>query len=585
MFYNEFMKKFFFLFVLSFIFLPSFAEEGLTCTLPRGITTSCPDIGECRQSYPVVNVCYGSWLNTGSTINVSSLGTCEVWSCSTTCTSQGRVVSGTSCIATYPGCSISYGSGCSYSAGFNCSTYINCSGGSNGGAVSNSGSATGGVAGCSSGGTFSLTLFGNTITNVLTGQSRTVSMHINPSVPCQGGAPMTLSIGDGYGGGNCPSGMTCTINTPSFIAGNSLIDDKNVVINSGTAGTGTYVIAVTAKMNPGTPNEAFQTGYISFQVVPPPSGDPDVVIESPSAGASVSNTVTVSGWALDNITNVDNAINQVRVLIDGVFVGNAGNYPRADICATYNRTGCPNVGYRYDWDTTAYSNGSHTIRFEATDTDITPRTSVYDRTISVNNVVQTYGTIQGYKTKVGGSSVDVPPAAQTITLNGGSAQTINPFNFSNIIKDSNYSVSVSVPSGWSVGYTLCYGNSSCHSNTPTAGNIATVNIPSSLTSPNDYASLWWHFTEPIVSHTLTVDKTIGGSVTSVDGFINCGSVCSKVYQNNTDVTLVATPASVRWKFVGWSGDCSGTGACDVRVNSSKVVKAQFRPNPAQYQEF
>src|SRR5690349_10759233 len=77
---------------------------------------------------------------------------------------------------------------------------------------------------------------------------------------------------------------------------------------------------------------------------------------------------------------------------------------------------------------------------------------------------------------------------------------------------------------------------------------------------------------------LTVTFSGGGSgtVTSSPAGINCTSACSANFNTGTMVTLTATPArgSV---FAGWSGACTGTGACVVGLNSNQSVTAKFTP--------
>jgi len=77
-------------------------------------------------------------------------------------------------------------------------------------------------------------------------------------------------------------------------------------------------------------------------------------------------------------------------------------------------------------------------------------------------------------------------------------------------------------------------------------------------------------------YTLTVTKAGAGSgtVTSNPAGINCGSDCSEVYDPGTSVTLTPTPDSGS-TFTGWSGTCSGTGACTVNMTSNKAVTATF----------
>jgi len=77
-------------------------------------------------------------------------------------------------------------------------------------------------------------------------------------------------------------------------------------------------------------------------------------------------------------------------------------------------------------------------------------------------------------------------------------------------------------------------------------------------------------------YTLTVTKagTGSGTVTSDPAGINCGGDCSEVYNYGTSVTLTATPDAGS-TFTGWSGDCSGTGACVVSMTSDKAATATF----------
>ncbi|MBN8868901.1 MAG: hypothetical protein J0H66_03360 [Solirubrobacterales bacterium] len=81
---------------------------------------------------------------------------------------------------------------------------------------------------------------------------------------------------------------------------------------------------------------------------------------------------------------------------------------------------------------------------------------------------------------------------------------------------------------------------------------------------------------------LTVSTTGAGSgtVTSDDGFIDCGGAatdCTHTYSNGEQVTLTATPGP-NSVLAGWSGGgCSGTGACVVDMSESRNVTADFAP--------
>jgi len=73
---------------------------------------------------------------------------------------------------------------------------------------------------------------------------------------------------------------------------------------------------------------------------------------------------------------------------------------------------------------------------------------------------------------------------------------------------------------------------------------------------------------------LTVRRSGSGTVVSDEAGITCGSDCSEPYLSGTPVTLSATPAS-GYYFSGWSGACTGTGACTVTMTAAKSVTATF----------
>lgn len=81
------------------------------------------------------------------------------------------------------------------------------------------------------------------------------------------------------------------------------------------------------------------------------------------------------------------------------------------------------------------------------------------------------------------------------------------------------------------------------------------------------------------TYLLTVSRTGSGTgtVTSNPAGINCGADCSENYVSGTSVALFATPNSGSM-FNGWSGACSGTGACNVVMSTNRNVIANFGIN-------
>jgi Divergent InlB B-repeat domain len=96
-----------------------------------------------------------------------------------------------------------------------------------------------------------------------------------------------------------------------------------------------------------------------------------------------------------------------------------------------------------------------------------------------------------------------------------------------------------------------------------------------VTGTNDIAE----FIRTPVTHKLSVTLTGSGNgaVSDGTGAISCPSACSNPYTANTQVTLTATPG-LGSTFIGWSGACSGTGTCQVKMSDDMAVTATFTAN-------
>jgi lysophospholipase L1-like esterase len=106
---------------------------------------------------------------------------------------------------------------------------------------------------------------------------------------------------------------------------------------------------------------------------------------------------------------------------------------------------------------------------------------------------------------------------------------------------------------------VCSGTSTCTTSLTQARSVtATFNTS---TTPN---------------YPLIVAKSGAGTgvVSSSPSAINCGSSCSASFSSGTSVTLTASAAS-NSVFAGWSGACSGTGACTVSMTQARSVTATF----------
>ncbi len=78
------------------------------------------------------------------------------------------------------------------------------------------------------------------------------------------------------------------------------------------------------------------------------------------------------------------------------------------------------------------------------------------------------------------------------------------------------------------------------------------------------------------AYVLTVSETGNGTVTSNDGFINCGQSCSHSYLVWSSVVLTAVP-DYGWVLTGWTGcDRSNGNVCSVTINNARNVGATFK---------
>ncbi|MFL5823202.1 MAG: beta strand repeat-containing protein, partial [Solirubrobacteraceae bacterium] len=71
---------------------------------------------------------------------------------------------------------------------------------------------------------------------------------------------------------------------------------------------------------------------------------------------------------------------------------------------------------------------------------------------------------------------------------------------------------------------------------------------------------------------LTV--AVNGTGTVAGSGISCPGACSKSYFPGTNVSLTSSPGS-GFKFMGWTGACSGTAVCHVTISNAANVTATF----------
>ena len=102
----------------------------------------------------------------------------------------------------------------------------------------------------------------------------------------------------------------------------------------------------------------------------PPTTSTQMCIDSPSSGATISGTTTISGWVIPSSSYFPLA--SVSVKVDGAPSSAIQSISwtgyRPDVCWSYpGRDGCPNVGLTININTTLLSNGIHSFAIKAID--------------------------------------------------------------------------------------------------------------------------------------------------------------------------------------------------------------------------
>ena len=109
-----------------------------------------------------------------------------------------------------------------------------------------------------------------------------------------------------------------------------------------------------------------------------------------------------------------------------------------------------------------------------------------------------------------------------------------------------------------------------------SGDCAGTGLTCNLTIDGAKAVTATFTTGPAGTMPLAVSKGGSGSgtVSSAPGGIACGATCTGNFATGSVVSLSASPAAGS-VFTGWSGACSGTGACAVTMDAAKSVGATF----------
>jgi len=91
-----------------------------------------------------------------------------------------------------------------------------------------------------------------------------------------------------------------------------------------------------------------------------------VWIDYPTSGQTISGTYNIYGWALDLNSTSGTGIDKVSLYLDGAMgsgslLGDATFYARPGLAEVYKNEQLVNSGFKFSWDTTAVSKGTHIL--------------------------------------------------------------------------------------------------------------------------------------------------------------------------------------------------------------------------------
>ena len=77
------------------------------------------------------------------------------------------------------------------------------------------------------------------------------------------------------------------------------------------------------------------------------------------------------------------------------------------------------------------------------------------------------------------------------------------------------------------------------------------------------------------AYLLMVGADGEGSITSIPAGISCPGDCTELYNAGSTIILTAK-ADEGYEFTGWSGDCSGTGSCQITIGKDTATIGYFK---------
>ena len=234
--------------------------------------------------------------------------------------------------------------------------------------------------------------------------------------------------------------------------------------------------------------------------VTPQAAPPTVTFTSPTSGATVSgSSVAINASATSPIGA--NGIASVAILVDGTNIATATTSP-----------------YTANWNTTKYSNGTHTILATATDTE--GQTTSKSEAVTVSNTSATCATAPTVPANL--SATDNSPTSVSLTWLGSTATS--PCSLS--------------------GYRVYRGTTLVG----TVGSTTTAYTDTTAASGTSY------------SYTVVAYDSFGNSAASTPAKIVTPAICTTA--PTAPASLTATPTSPTSVSLGWSAS-TATSPCVV----------------------
>jgi hypothetical protein len=167
---------------------------------------------------------------------------------------------------------------------------------------------------------------------------------------------------------------------------------------------------------------------------------------------------------------------------------------------------------------------------------------------------------------------------ETVSIGGG------VFNFSGFTLTGTNAAEFAIANN-TCGTTLNAGTCSVDLTfTPTAAGVRTATLEitdDQHCSPQPVNLVGGSSAGPFVV-TALLSGTGTGNLTSSPAGITCGSqgtACSASFASGKSVVITPMPDATS-RFVGWTGACSGTAACDLTMSADRQIAATFDLNPS-----